>query len=341
MSTFKYNDFKYKNYSNSGETQSYKSQLNAIETSKPVDSKSSVYDAAMSKTLNQYQNYKDFKYDLDDDMLYQQYRDKYVKQGKQAMADTIGQASAMTGGYSNSYAQTVGNQAYQASLQELNNIVPQLYELAYNKYRDNKNDILNIYSMQSDQYDRSYAKYRDSVSDWQNQRDYLANQYNTSKNFDYSKYSDDRNFAWSQYSYNKDFAYNDYRNDIADQQWTKQYNESIRQYNETNKLNWAKYNEDVRHNKASESISRASLKNKGTEGSSGSSNSSSSNNVEVKLSETNKAIDVVATLPTKREYSRYRKQYNNMSYSNYIDWECQKRGLSDEETAYVMFKLGV
>ena len=24
-----------------------------------------------------------------------------------------------------------------------------------------------------------------------------------------------------------------------------------------------------------------------------------------------------------------------MSYSNYIDWECQKRGLSDEETAYV------
>ena len=358
MSKFKYEDFSYQDYTDSGETQSYKDRLAAAEATKPIDSQSSVYEAAMAKTLNDYQNYKDFKYDMNEDPVYQQYRDKYVAQGKQAMADTMGQAATMTGGYGNSYAQTVGNQAYQASLQELNNIVPQLYEMAYSKYRDEKGDLLNVYSMQSDQYSRSYAQYRDSVADWQNQRDYLANQYNASKTFDYAKYSDDRNFAWNQYSSNRDFAYTDYRNDIADEQWTKEYNESVRQFNETNKLNWANYNESVRHNKAgesynnaalaetrrhnqaSESISRASLKkSNGTVGSTGS-GGGDDNKKKVRAEATANAKNAVATLPTRREYSRYAKsQYNGMSYDQYVDWECQRRGLSESEEAYVLLNL--
>ena len=89
-------------------------------------------DDIMNKILNR----EDFSYDLNGDALYQQYKDKYIKQGKMAMQDTMGQAAAMTGGYGNSYAATAGNQAYQASLENLNDIVPELYQMAHD--RDNE-----------------------------------------------------------------------------------------------------------------------------------------------------------------------------------------------------------
>ena len=37
--------------------------------------------------------------DLNGDALYNQYRDQFMRQGKLAAADTVGQVSALTGGY--------------------------------------------------------------------------------------------------------------------------------------------------------------------------------------------------------------------------------------------------
>ena len=55
--------------------------------------------------------------------------------------DTMGQAQAMTGGYGNSYAQTVGQQTYQGYLQGLNDQVPALYQLALDKYNSEGNQL--------------------------------------------------------------------------------------------------------------------------------------------------------------------------------------------------------
>ena len=85
---------------------------------------------------------KPFEYDLSNDMLFQQAKEQYQAMGKTAMADTIGQASAMTGGYGNSYAATAGNQAYQAHLRELNNSIGDYYAMALNNY-NNETDRLN------------------------------------------------------------------------------------------------------------------------------------------------------------------------------------------------------
>lgn len=97
--------------------------------------------------LNKGLNRDPFSYNFNEDAIYQQYKDKYIQQGKMAMADTIGQASAMTGGYGNSYAATVGNQAYQASLQNLNDIIPELYQMAYDRYNQEGQDIRNNIAM--------------------------------------------------------------------------------------------------------------------------------------------------------------------------------------------------
>lgn len=88
------------------------------------------------EALQAYLNQEDFQYDLNGDALYRQYKDRYMEMGKAAMQDTMGQAAALTGGYGSSYAQSVGQQAYNSYLQQLGDVVPELYQLAYDRYRD-------------------------------------------------------------------------------------------------------------------------------------------------------------------------------------------------------------
>ena len=113
------------------------------------------YAGQLQDLLNQILNRPNFEYDLNADMLYQQYRDQYQRAGQQAMADTMGQAATMTGGYGNSYAASAGNQAYQQYLTQLNNIVPELYDRAYNRYNQEQSDLMNQYSllMNAQQYE--------------------------------------------------------------------------------------------------------------------------------------------------------------------------------------------
>ena len=197
--------------------------------------------ALLDTTKNQIFNRDKFSYDLNGDALYQQYKDKYINQGRLAMQDTIGQASAMTGGYGNSYAATAGNQAYQASLQNLNDIVPQLYQMAYEQYVQEGQDLNNKYSLLSN--DRSYEygvwgdKYNQLVAD----RDYMANDYLTKYNQEYGQYTDkygrlvdlsnayenrysnQYNQEYGQHSDAETYAYKIARDAVADDQWQKSY----------------------------------------------------------------------------------------------------------------------
>ena len=109
-------------------------------------------------------DYGDFTYDLNGDALYQQYKDKYIQQGKLAMGDAIGQASAMTGGYGNSYAQSVGQQAYQNQLDNLNDIVPELYQMALDKYNMGLDNLYNQYGLLSSERDNEYGLHQDGYS---------------------------------------------------------------------------------------------------------------------------------------------------------------------------------
>lgn len=132
-----------------------------------------------------YQKYMErdpFSYDFNADALYQQYKDRYMQQGKMAMQDVMGQAAAMTGGYGNSYAASVGNQAYQQSLQQLNDVIPELYQLALSKHNQEGQDMLNAlgvlesdrdmymedwqrgYNRLNDAYDLADGMYKDNAS---------------------------------------------------------------------------------------------------------------------------------------------------------------------------------
>ena len=239
---FKHDDFSYGKYQESDAVKQAQNALNAQLAQKPGEYQSQ-WHTQLNDVINKIMNREKFSYDLNGDALYQQYKDKYIQQGKMAMGDAIGQASAMTGGYGNSYAQSVGQQAYQAQLNNLNDIVPELYQMAYDKYNQEGQDLYNQYSMLGTQEEQDYGRYRDSVADWLTERDYLANRYDSERGFDYSKYTndrdfaynqyaDDRNFAYGKYADDKSYAYNEYRNAIADEQWEKEFAEAQRQFDE-------------------------------------------------------------------------------------------------------------
>lgn len=147
------------------------------------------YQSQWNSKINDYmskiENRDPFSYNFNEDGLYQMYKDHYTQMGQMAMMDTMGQAAAMTGGYGNSYAQTVGQQAYNQQLTQLNNIIPELYQMAYARYRDEVQDLLNMYNMYMDRENQDYGRYKDNLSNWWKETDYLAGRADTEYNRDY------------------------------------------------------------------------------------------------------------------------------------------------------------
>lgn len=118
------------------------------------------------EALDAYLNREDFQFDVNADALYQQYKDHYTQLGKRAMTDTVGKAAALTGGYGSSYAQKVGQQAYQSHLKQLDDVIPELYQLAYDRYQDESKRLYRNYqawarqeqeAAQQERWEQEYA----------------------------------------------------------------------------------------------------------------------------------------------------------------------------------------
>ena len=242
-------------YKQSSAVTNIQNQLVAQEKAKPAEWNGGTYQEAVKGAIEKILNRDKFSYDLNGDALYQQYKDQYSVLGKQAMMDTMGQAAALTGGYGNSYASTAGNQAYQSYLQQLNDIVPELYGMALNQYNQEGQDLINQYGVLSDQYNQEYGRYRDLVGDWQTQLKYLADRYANERNFDYSKYSDNRDFQWQRYDSDvanewkqKEYDETVRQNNIANKWKQKEFDEAVRQFNETLKKNSSKTSSKLKNN---------------------------------------------------------------------------------------------
>lgn len=131
--------------------------------SQQLGSYQSQYGSQIDSLIQQLQGQQPFTYDVNTDPLYLQLRDQWMRDGKLAMEDTMGQAAQLTGGYGNSYAQTAGQQMYNAHLRGLTEMVPQLKEAARADY-----DAENAYLMQQlgllmDQDSQDYSRWMDEL----------------------------------------------------------------------------------------------------------------------------------------------------------------------------------
>ena len=104
--------------------------------------------------------------------------------------DVMGQAAAMNGGYGSSYGDTVGHQAYQGYLQQLNDRVPELYQLALNQYNQEKQDLKDQAALYYDLVQRDHDLYREDVSDYYTDLDYYTGRADKLSDDAYTKWSD-------------------------------------------------------------------------------------------------------------------------------------------------------
>ena len=192
-------------YTPSGSVQAAQAYLNQVKASKP-GAYQSRWDDELTELYDQIRNRKKFSYDLGTDPLYQQYREQYQRQGRLAMQDTMGQAAALTGGYGSTYGEQVGQQAYNAYLQNLNDIVPQLQQQAYQRYQDEGTDLYSQYSLVKGRDDTDYGRYRDTVSDYYSDLSDARSAYNTEYSNDLSQWGTMLDY-WSQKANNENAAY--------------------------------------------------------------------------------------------------------------------------------------
>ena len=169
------------------------------------------YEAQIQGLLNQILNREKFSYDFASDPMYQQYADRYQQQGKMAMMDTMANAAALSGGYANSYAQSVGQQAYQGYMQGLNDIIPELRDAAYQMYQDEGDAMYSQIDLLRDMDNTEYSRHRDSVSDYNSGLSYYSGMYNNALNMDYNKYLDSVD-AWES---DRDYYYGKYMDEQA------------------------------------------------------------------------------------------------------------------------------
>ena len=199
--------YEQKTYTESDSVKKWREQMEAQSGLKPADYTSQWQDQ-INQMTNNILNRKEFQYNVNEDALYNQYKDRYVDMGQKAMMDTMGQAAKLTGGYGNSNAQIVGQQAYQTYLQGLADKIPELQQLAYSRYNQQGQDMYNQLGLLNSQEQMDYGRWNDQYNQWQAERDYLANLYNTERGYDYGVF----------------------RDTVADAQWQAQFDEDLRRY---------------------------------------------------------------------------------------------------------------
>lgn len=198
-------------------TNSLREQLTSGRTS---------YSDQIDALMAQIQNRDPFEYDVDQDMLFQQYLASYMASGKTAMQDTMGQAAALTGGYGSSYATAAGNQAYNAYIQDAYNNLPEYYQMAMEAYQMEGEEMYNQLGMLTDadraEYERMYNAwnvnntnaqqiYENAYGEW---RDSVSNAFN-SANLQLNEHGQLYDQAYNTYTAMADHAQTMYQNEYA------------------------------------------------------------------------------------------------------------------------------
>lgn len=224
-------------YTPSQQVQAAQQAMEQAQAAKP-QGYTSKYGPALDNIIQQIQNQKDYKYEFNGDEMFKYYADLYGQNAKQASMNAMGQAAALTGGYGNSYAQQVGNQAYNEEMRKLYEAGMQLQQQAYQRYQDQRADQYNQYGVLSGEEGKEHDRYNDEYNKWLQEREYATGQYDKERSTDYGMYRD----TVGDYQNNRDYYTNLYQTE-ADRDYSRfedqrDYNEKVREFDAS--LNWEK-----------------------------------------------------------------------------------------------------
>ena len=227
-----------------------------------------------------------FTYDVDKDPLFQQALASAMNSGKTAMQDTIGQASALTGGYGSTYATSAANQAYNAFIEDAYDNLPQYYQMAMEAYQMEGDDLYRqldmlvgadereysrnvtafdaTYQHRNQMYNEAYQQFRDAKNDAYNIANLKLSEHGQLVNDAYNYFNASADYANTLY----EREYNKWADEVnqammwaqmLNSDWWKQtefgegvrqyeqnFAEQQRQYNQNYNLDMDKFNETVR-----------------------------------------------------------------------------------------------
>lgn len=168
-------------------------------------------DAMMDKIANR----EKFSYDFNTDPLFQNMLGASMAAGQTAMQDTMGQAAALTGGYGSSYAQSVGNQAYNNYVKGAYDQLPDFYKTALAAYQMEGDELYRQLGMYNEADDKEFGRLTTAYGlNYQKAQDIYSqessNFWNTENfNQDAAKFNAQQSLA------NAKFKYEQYQDELA------------------------------------------------------------------------------------------------------------------------------
>ena len=172
----------------------------------------SPYQQDISGILSGLQNRQNFSYDHTKDPSWQAYATQFGILGDQAMADTLGDVSGMTGGLPSSYAVTAAAQAKNQYNNKMTDIIPTLMNAAYQRYQAGIDTDMSLAGLMGNIDSNMYNQFSDSKSQSMDAARWLAE-------YGYNASRDQK----ADQQYNKEFDYMVSRDKIMDEQWMQQF----------------------------------------------------------------------------------------------------------------------
>lgn len=184
-----------------------------FEASRP-DPYSGEHKTAIDKMLNDILTRDDFSYDPSKDPLYGYYQDMYRREGDRARENTLADIASSAGGM-NSWAVTAAQQAQNDYNAQMTDKIPELYQLAYQMYLDDKASKVQDLGLLTQMDDTQYNRWMDTMSEWRNDRD-----------FAYGVHRDDV----GDYQWGTSFNYGASQDQISNNQWQQSFDTSNEQW---------------------------------------------------------------------------------------------------------------
>lgn len=333
-------------YNESGKTKSAYNQWTSYEkNNKPGEYVGTWADVLNQKVTN-YINQDPYSYKSQNDASYQAAKDQYTKTGQQAMKDTMAQASALTGGYGNTYSQSVGQQQYNAQMDNLSQKAIEYEQQAYNRYVGDREQQLNTINALQNLDNTEYSRNRDAINDYNTFLNYLQNKYTTLKAVDDDTFNREYN-VWQQqlgargtllstaqnnYQYENTNDINNYQFDVNTDLQKQQLAETKRKNTADIKLGQQQLAETKASRLDTRNYNNKLLKTKTTTSSkkTGSSNNSNSTQGKVTIKSIDKIVENGAKMYKDGTTAQLARYLNNLpsSYDNYIGDILAQIGLS-------------
>lgn len=163
-----------------------KTELERYEQTKP-GAYESQYQKKIENVTGKLEGLGEFDYDPDADTAYKQYKDQYSRNAQKANRNAQANAAALTGGYTSSYGTQAGQNAYDATMANLDDVLDGLYNQSLGEYNAKKSGLETELAGLQRAESSARQTYQQNLDNWNEGLAYRQNEYDSAYNEEQQK----------------------------------------------------------------------------------------------------------------------------------------------------------